>query len=60
MSEEECRSGPGDELAFQAVIDKIDCHDKLRNKAEQALGKDWKKASLPELRKFLVANAIKE
>jgi hypothetical protein len=47
-------------LAFPAVIDKIDCHDKLRNKAEQALGKDWKKASLPELRKFLMANAITE
>jgi hypothetical protein len=49
-----------DDVARQAAVDKIDCHDGLRRGALGALGRDWKDASLEKLRAFLMTHSIEE
>ena len=48
------------ESARQAIIDKIDCHDALREKAIRGLGTSWKEAPLSKLREFLATHLIEE
>lgn len=49
-----------DDVARQAAVDKIDCHDGLRREAMGTLGRDWKEASLPKLREFLMTHSTEE
>ena len=49
-----------DAVARQAAVDKIDCHDGRRREAMGTLGRDWKEASLPTLRAFLMTHSMEE
>ena len=52
--------GRGEDLARQALIGKIACHEELTRKARETLGDDWKNAMLAELRRFMMTQNVKE